>query len=126
MSFNTLEAVAATLMAAPDRRKTLIYVSPGIPINPSAASQIKVANGSGLTSYEANKRLVAELPELFRRMQRANINVWAIDLTGVAGMGAIVTRAIASLGLRTDSLGASQVDPIAGMTLQGQSVYGQD
>jgi len=112
MSFNTLEAVAATLMAAPDRRKTLVYVSPGIPINPASASQIRLANGSGLTSFEANKRLVAELPELFRRMQRANINVWAIDPTGVAGMAAIVTRAIGSLGLRGDS----QVDPLTGMT----------
>jgi VWFA-related protein len=97
MSFGTLLGVAEALMAAPDRRKALIYISPGIPVNPGEAATIKLANGEGLSSREANNRLVADLPELFRRMQRANINIYPIDPTGIAGMSGVVSQALNTL-----------------------------
>jgi VWFA-related protein len=95
-SFGTLVAVADALMAAPDRRKVLVYISPGIPVN-GVTTGAKLADGSGLASHEANKRLAAEMPELFRRMQRANINVYPIDPSGTAGMGPVVSAALTSL-----------------------------
>src|SRR5580765_4142525 len=72
MSMGTLDAVAGALIAAPDRRKLLVYISPGIPVNPGWAAMPQLAIGATLQSYEANKKLFAEMPELFRRMQREN------------------------------------------------------
>jgi VWFA-related protein len=111
-ALGTLVAVADALMAAPDRRKVLVYISPGIPVNASATGA-KLADGSGLASNEANKRLAAEIPELFHRMQRANINVYPIDPSGTAGMGPVVSAALN--GLPAVALGShSSVDPMTG------------
>jgi len=97
MSAEALTNVAAALTAAPERRKTVIYLGPGIPINSGLAASPRLADGSSSASYEANKRLFSELPELFRRMQRANINVYAIDPTGIAGIGSIVAKALSTI-----------------------------
>jgi hypothetical protein len=51
-------------------------------------------------------------------MQRANINVYAIDPSGIAGMAPVVTRALQSIGLRD---GGPPVDPSTG---QPSSVRG--
>jgi VWFA-related protein len=116
-AFSTLVAVADALMAAPDRRKVLVYISPGIPVNAGTTGP-KLADGSGLASHEANKRLAAEMPELFRRMQRANINVYPIDPTGTAGMGPVVTSALNSLPLIAQG-SHTPVDPVTGQLVQG-------
>jgi VWFA-related protein len=111
-SLGTLVAVADALMAAPERRKVLVYISPGIPVN-GGMTGAKLADGSGLATHEANKRLAAEMPELFRRMQRANINIYPIDPSGTAGMGPVVSNALN--GLPSIALGThSPVDPITG------------
>jgi VWFA-related protein len=110
MSMGTLDAVAAALIAAPDRRKMLVYISPGIPVNPGWAATPQLASGSSLQAYEANKKLFEELPELFRRMRRENITIYAIDPTGIAGMAPIVTRAIDSLGIS----GLMRLNPLTG------------
>jgi VWFA-related protein len=120
-SFGTLVQVADALIASPERRKVLVYITPGIPINGTAAGA-KLADGSGLAAHEANKRLVGELPELFRRMQRANVSAWPIDSTGTAGIGPIVTAALNSLGIvngasvdqTTGQLGGGGPPPPAG------------
>ena len=111
MSMGTLDAVAAALINAPDRRKMLVYISPGIPVNPGWAASVQLATGASLQSYEANKKLVAEMPELFRRMQRENITIYAIDPTGIGGMAPTVARAIDSLTAMPKLI---VIDPLTG------------
>jgi VWFA-related protein len=117
-SVGTLTAVAEALMAAPDRRKILVYVSPGVPVNAAWAATIRLANGSGLHSFEANKKLVGELPELFRRMQRANVTIYPIDPTGIAGMKNVIEGALNSLPAVRLGLKAP-IDPGTGQIVAG-------
>jgi VWFA-related protein len=77
----TLEEVADTLIAAPERRKALVYISPGVPVNPGLAD-------------EAQKALVTELPGMYRRMQAANISIYAIDPTGTDGIATNIQHAL--------------------------------
>jgi VWFA-related protein len=90
MTFSTLVNVAEALMASPERRKALVYISPGVPVNFNGVPPPVV-------NQEANARLMEELPEIFRRMQRANINVYAIDPTGLNGMENTVAKALEGL-----------------------------
>src|SRR5579862_9357562 len=123
-SFNTLRSVAEALMAAPERRKALIYVGPGLPINPGDAGQPPVGNPSGVRPgntgppllpesstcilptpppresaviHEANVNLFTELPALFRRMQLASVVMYPIDPTGLDGLSGYIARAYAGL-----------------------------
>ena len=77
----TLEEVADALIAAPERRKALVYISPGVPVNPGLAD-------------EAQKALVTELPGMYRRMQAANISIYAIDPTGTDGIATNIQHAL--------------------------------
>jgi len=114
-SLETLFAVGDALIAASDRRKMLVYISPGIPANPGWAATPRLADGSLLASYEANKKIVSDLPELFRRLRSANVTVYPIDPTGIAGMGAVVSMALEKAGVH----GSASVDPLTGQTGKG-------
>ncbi len=90
-SLRTLEDVGATLAAAPQRRKVLVYLSPGIPINPAVAAPVLAKPGQGMVDREGMLRLVSRLPELFREMQRANVTIYPIDPGGLNGMESYLT-----------------------------------
>jgi VWFA-related protein len=121
-SFNTLTSVAEALMAAPERRKALIYVGPGLPINPADAgpppignpTDMRVGNGpppvtnpcpfptppprEGAVIHEANVNLFQGLTALFRRMAQANVVMYPIDPTGLGGLTEYVRHAYGTLG----------------------------
>jgi len=97
-SVRTLESVADTLIAAPQRRKAIIYVSPGVMADLEMNSQPSlIGPGTSQLIRSENAGLVARLPELYRRMQRANVTIYAVDPTGVGGLEAYVMRAAATL-----------------------------
>jgi len=126
-SMNTLRSVAEALMAAPERRKALIYVGPGLPINPGDAgpppigipTNARVGNTSSggtfaeasscsiptpplresAVIHEANVNLYAQLPDLFRRMKLANVVMYPIDPTGFDGLAGYISRVYAGLPL---------------------------
>lgn len=87
-SMATLRLSAETLIAAPQRRKSLIYVSPGLTVDTVSDAQIvraRAGSASGLAVREANHRLVTDMPDVFRRLQRANVTVYSIDPCGLNG-----------------------------------------
>lgn len=113
-SVNTLQLVTETLIASPERRKALIYVSPGVPVNITAGSAIGPSSGNnnvpvpggppgrdGCTAVRANREadvaLTALMPELFRRMQRANVVVYPVDPGGPNGLRGFIERELAGL-----------------------------
>ena len=85
-SMRTLRSVAETLISAPERRKILVFVSPGITVDVESASTpvsrrvVRGARGAPpMALKEANAVLFKEMPELFRRMQLANVTIYPID-----------------------------------------------
>ncbi len=98
-SFETLRSIADGLMAIEHRRKTVVYVGPGVPVNFGDTSPILASGtGKGMTAHEQNRRLASEIPELFRQMQRADIAVYTIDPSGLGGMEFYVAGHLASVG----------------------------
>lgn len=100
-SLATLRLSAETLIAAPQRRKSLIYVSPGLTVDVvSDARPVRNIRGSdpGLPLREANHRLVVDTSEVYRRLQRANVTVYPIDPCGLGGLEAWVSTKALGLG----------------------------
>src|SRR5262249_54592952 len=97
-SMQTLESVADTLISAPDRRKALIFVSPGLSLDKSSVS-IPVKNDP-LVSHairDAHRQLVEEMGDLFTRMRHANVTIYSIDPCGQGGFEQYVLSAAAGL-----------------------------
>jgi len=107
-SMATLRLSAETLIAAPQRRKSLIYVSPGLTVDVvSDARPVRLARGSdpGLHLREANHRLVVDTSEVYRRLQRANVTVYSIDPCGLGGLeGWVTTKALGLSALRVPAV----------------------
>ncbi len=103
-SMRTLRQVAETLISAPQRRKALVFISPGIAVDTlSASAPVNVAGNlssdtNGRTAMrEANRDLTLGMPELFKRMQRANVTIYPIDPCGADGLKQYVTVAATSV-----------------------------
>jgi VWFA-related protein len=82
----TLRNVADFLVAVPQRRKSLIWVSPGVPLDFETTAPALAGPGSSMADKEAMSRLVDDVQEVFRRAQRANVAVYPIDPSGLGGM----------------------------------------
>lgn len=93
-SLRTLQMVAETLIAAPQRRKALIFVSPGVTVDiESDARPVKVPAGRsdpGTAIREANHQLARDMTEVFRQMARANVTVYSVDPCGLGGLEAYI------------------------------------
>jgi VWFA-related protein len=76
---DTLVHVADALLSAPMGRKTLVYISPGVPYNFS------------MENLELD-RDIRGLQTMFRNLQEANVNVYAVDPSGLTMEGIIGAR----------------------------------
>jgi VWFA-related protein len=99
-SLDTLRRAAELLAAIPQRRKTLVYVSTGIPFDPEAAAEVVlIGPGEGQRAAVARRdlhnRLRRELEDIFREAQRANVNIYSVDPSGLGGMEAATQLALA-------------------------------
>ncbi len=85
-SVETIEAVAESLSALPQRRKTLVYIGQGVPMDPEQASEAVLIGPDQLNavSAAANQRdLVDRFNRALRAAQRSNVNVYALDICGL-------------------------------------------
>jgi VWFA-related protein len=117
-SMQTLRQVAETLISSPQRRKALVFISPGIAIDdtgaaaPVATLPIKSDNVTppdgdprgGLTNtrmalIDANRQLAHDLTPLFDRMKRANVTIYPIDPCGNGGYQKYVLQQAMSVPL---------------------------
>ena len=101
-ALSTLRRAAEFLAAVPQRRKTLVYVSTGIPFDPEAAAEIVLARPradgemiSPIARQNLHTRLRHELEGVFREAQRANINIYSVDPSGLGGMERAVQQSLA-------------------------------
>jgi len=92
-SVETLASAAELLAAIPQRRKALIYVSVGVPVDleTAAAPAVPGISGSGGGSIALagmHSRLIDRLNNVFRKAQLANVNIYPVDPAGLGGMEA--------------------------------------
>jgi VWFA-related protein len=83
----TVATAAKYLSELPDRRKVLVYVSVGLPIDPDTLAGVELGAG-GLSPSESMRRLASLLDLALRNAQAANVSVYAIDPGGLAGLEA--------------------------------------
>ena len=79
----TLNVLASRLAAIPNRRKTLVLVSTGVPVNMGA-------NGG------CQQALADEMRDVFRTAQRGNINIYSVDPAGYRGYESYLQNPILS------------------------------
>jgi VWFA-related protein len=89
-SINTVATAAKYLADLPDRRKVLVYISIGLPIDTGALGSVQIARG-GLTATESMRRLAQITAQGLRDAQLANVSVYAIDPGGLGGLTGYLT-----------------------------------
>jgi VWFA-related protein len=92
-SLRTLESVANSLIAAPQRRKVILFVSTGLFADSGGVAEVRLARpGESQQMREGNATLVGRLPDLYRRMREANVTIYSLDPAGLGGMEQHVMR----------------------------------
>lgn len=79
---STLRGVAEYLADIPQRRKALLFVSVGIPLDIDLMEPAFIGQTTG-DSTGAARQLQSDLQELVRAAQRANVNVYGLDPGGL-------------------------------------------
>jgi VWFA-related protein len=103
-SMTTLTQVAETLIAAPQRRKALVFVSPGIAVDLASASMPMLTHAAAIASMkEANRDLARGMSDLYLRMQHANVTVYPVDPFGGGFEGWVLAAAARVPALRVMS-----------------------
>jgi len=92
-SVGTLASAADQLAAIPQRRKALVYVSVGVPVDLETAAApavpgISGAGGGSIALAGMHSRLIDRLNNVFRKAQLANVNIYPVDPAGLGGMEA--------------------------------------
>ena len=77
MSVGVLQEATDFLIAIPDRRKALIWISSGVPVDPGDPKATRDP-----ISAEA---ITAQMKQLLEHAMRANVNVYAVDPAGLNG-----------------------------------------
>jgi VWFA-related protein len=95
-AIRTLGQVSSYLQTVPQRRKAIVYVSTGVPVDTEAAAQPE-AIGPGVGSLlerdlatelvqNTQETFNAAVQETFLRAQDGNVNIYALDPSGVGGL----------------------------------------
>ncbi len=91
-SVTVLEEAVRVLSSMPDRRKAIIYVGQGIPVDLSSVEFAQPglpAGGavSSLMSTGQQSRIRMQIGRIARDAQRANVNVYTVDICGLRAAG---------------------------------------
>jgi VWFA-related protein len=87
-SVNVVESAVKVLTSMPDRRKAIIYIGQGVPVDLEAAAGfatpgIPEGGVSGLSNAGFMSRLAYQMSNAFRDASRANVNVYPVDVCGL-------------------------------------------
>lgn len=83
----SLGKLSEFLASVPHRRKAVIYVSLGIPLDPEMAAAPVLALGNAKFALQGlQARVVDRMSNIFRQAQRANVNIYPVDPGGVGSM----------------------------------------
>ena len=95
-AIGTLRRASELLAHVPQRRKTLIYVSTGVPFDPEASGTPVLVSGVGtVTRRELHGRLRDDIEDIYREAQRANVSIYSVNPGGLGGLQNAIQRAMA-------------------------------
>jgi VWFA-related protein len=87
-AIETLWAAAQLLIEIPERRKTLVYISGGVPVDIELGSAPALAGpGVSMMDRELQRRLIERTREIFFQAAQANVNVYTFDVCGLRAPG---------------------------------------
>lgn len=107
-SIGTLRGVAEYLIDLPERRKALIYVSVGVPID--VTESVVDLTSSPTDAAGVAQQFLRELLDVFRAAGRANVNVYALDPGGLRAPRPVAGAVDPNTGARA----AATLNPNAG------------
>ena len=100
-TLRTLQLSAESLVAAPQRRKALFFISPGVSVDLEGDARPVLARGAGsaqtMSMVQANRDAVVRMKDVFRRLAAANVSFYSVDPCGVDGLHNYVANAARSL-----------------------------
>lgn len=85
-SVDVLRRVSEALIALPQRRKTLVYIGQGVPVDPVAASEVTMIGGDDLSAAGnggMQQVLLDRTMQVLAAAQRANVNIYTLDTCGL-------------------------------------------
>ena len=87
-SGNVLESAVKALTTLPDRRKSIIYIGQGVPVDLDnlgfAAPGLSAGGGvSAVAATGLNSRIKTQMDRMFTEARRANVNVYTLDTCGL-------------------------------------------
>ena len=87
-SVGVVESAVKVLTSLPDRRKAIIYIGQGVPVDLEAAigfasPGLPEGAASALSKQGAMSRMVQQMSNTFRDANRANVNVYTVDVCGI-------------------------------------------
>jgi VWFA-related protein len=88
-TLRTLLLSAESLIAAPQRRKALIFISPGVSVdvmNDARPTTVPRSGGQTMAIREANRDAVVPMSETFKRLAAANVTMYPVDPCGLHGL----------------------------------------
>ena len=89
-SVRALSSIADYLIAVPNRRKAVFWVSPGVAFDIEEASPRSVTSAQGfskpLSATIDMRDLAARTEEVYKKAQLANVTIYPIDPTGLDGL----------------------------------------
>jgi VWFA-related protein len=86
-SVNTLSRVADYLADVPLRKKAIVWLGIGIPLNTDALAQITLTTpGSSMMAEEANRSMWTAMRRTIDRAQRGNVAIFGISPAGLDGI----------------------------------------
>ena len=97
-SLRTLGTVAESLVGAPQRRKVLVHISPGIIVDTaSAATPVRGAMNVRMALREENGLLFRSMPNVYKQLRQANVNVYTVDPCGLGGLEQYVLGVVSQI-----------------------------
>jgi VWFA-related protein len=104
----TLSNIAEYLIAVPDKRKAIFWISPGVPYDIEAAAvrrAPRAGEGGPPMSGTLDMRDLAErTEEIFRRAQLANVVIYPLDPTGLGGMRNFINQRLPPSDIRVQQV----------------------
>ena len=84
-SLRAVQGVVDSLAEAPDKRKVVVWVSPGLPLNWEEAGPRLTGAESRVTIRELMTTMISATRELFAKAAIANVAIYSIDPAGLHG-----------------------------------------
>ncbi|HEY0872001.1 MAG TPA: VWA domain-containing protein [Vicinamibacterales bacterium] len=85
-SLNVLDKALQVLSTLPDRRKSIVYIGQGVPVDLGQLTPVQpgiTAGGSAAMRSSMMSRMKSQMDKVFERAANANVNIYTLDVCGL-------------------------------------------